>query len=121
MKVERFERPFGTDEIVIRVHPCVMGSVSAAVFADYEDTRRRRMPGSVQHRDAQFANGLEVMFLFYQDLRLRPARNVLHPQRRIAATIRDKGNTFSIRRPSRRDVVEITIGKWKRVAAACRN
>ncbi len=121
MKVVRFERPFGADEIVIRVHPGVIGSVCAPVFADYENTRRRRTPGSVQHRDAQFANGLEVMFLFYQDLRLRAARNVLHPQRRIAATIRDKGNTFSIRRPSRRNVVEITIGKRKGVATVGRN
>src|SRR6202035_391404 len=112
MKVVRFERPFGADEIVIRVHPRVIGSGSAPVFADYEDACRRRTPGSVQHRDAQFATGLEVTLLFCQNLRLRAARNLLPPQRRIPTTIRDEGNALSIRRPSRRNVVEITIGKW---------
>ena len=75
------------------------------------------MSGRVQHRNAQLAHRLQVVLLFRDELGLRAAGNCLRPQRSVAAAIRNERDPLSIRRPARRYVVEIAIGKRKRIAA----
>ena len=49
VKVMRLEGTLGAHEIVVSIHPCVVGSVSRAIRAHDEDPRRRGMAGRVQH------------------------------------------------------------------------
>ena len=64
VKVVGLERALGADEIIVRSHPGVIGSIGAAIFADDEDSRRRGMPCLVQHRNAELAHRFQVVLLF---------------------------------------------------------
>ena len=117
VKVVHLKRTLGPHEVVIGIHPRVIGSIGPLVLAHHEDTRRCRVTRLVQYGNAELAHRLQVVLLFCNELSLGAAGNGLRPQRSISASIRNECDLLSIRRPAGRYVVEIAVRKWERIAA----
>ena len=116
-----FETALRAIEVVIRIHPGIVGRIGTAILASDENPSSRRMPCGVEHFDSEVTYRLQIMALFYYKLSLRPAKYGLQIERGVSAAIRDECDLFTIGRPARIDIVEIPVGKWERVAALRRH
>ena len=78
------------------------------------------MATRIEHRNTQFPHRLRYAF-FGQELRLRAAGNFLRPEGSVAIAIGNESNMLSVRRPARRDIVEVAVRKMKSIAALRRH
>src|SRR5437588_8973656 len=117
MKIMCFERTFRPYEVVVGVHPRVIRCVRETIRTGDGNTRRCRDTCRIQYVDTEPFRGLQVLPPFGDELNLCPRQDLLSPHRSIPATIRDKSDTLSIRRPARIDVVKISVGKLKGISS----
>ena len=104
-----FERPLRTHKVIVSVHPCVIGCVRETVLTDDENTRRCGNTRGIQYLDTEPSHGFQITFVLGDELTLRARQDFLSPERSIPAAIGDEGDTFSIRRPARIDVVKFSV------------
>ena len=79
VKVMRLEGALRTNEVVVGMHPGIIGSIGATIFTGNENPRWAWTSVCGQHSDTELARGLEVMPFLNDDLRLRSTQYFLGP------------------------------------------
>ncbi len=79
LEVVSFEALNAAHEAVICLHPCVIGSVSAAIFAGQKNASRRDLPLRIKHGDCNSSGWLQILFVLAHHLRLFAARQIENP------------------------------------------
>ena len=121
MEVAILEPSFGTIERFVGVPPGVVGGVRMPAGASHRDSRRQRSPRAVHGNHAQRADRLVVAPLGGHHRLLAAADDVDHPERCVAAFVRDVGDAMPIARPARCRCVEVAVSQGEGIAALARH
>ena len=103
-------------ERLVRVAPGVVRCIGPPVRRGDRNPRRCPTPVPIDHLHPERAHRPAVASLRRLDRLLASARHLDHPERRVAALVRDVGDPRPIPRPAWRGRIELPVGEGERVA-----